>query len=611
MMKPNMLNLTLCLILISTLISTTLQKRAQSTNRFDYVVIGGGTAGLAVASRLSENKNISVLVLEAGRNGLNNTGISIPGFTGSTFRSQIDWNYTTVPLSRAGNRTMIYPRGKVLGGCSAINFMVSTKASRQDYDTFESLGNPGWGWSEFDEASRKSEKFIAPSTKTNFTFTPKYHGTRGPVKTSFPKYIPPNVQSFFPAAASLKHARTLEDSFEGVLQGPYYFPSTIDEKAERMTSAQAYYFPIASRSNLVVLLDCEVDRLIVSKSKTGEIDVQGVEYSSKGLKQKVLAHKEIILSAGSIGTPAILERSGMGDPSILKKFGIPVILDLPGVGSNLADHAVVFNTYQLEAGLTSGDNLQTDPEYAAEQLKLYNEDRAGILTQVNPLLDYQPLKSILTKKELEEGLKYLKSKPPSLPQKIFDAIKEQLLHGTPIEFIVANQGLSFIGSAEPPSASLIGLGTALQYPLSRGTTHISSRDPKKAPLIDPGYFKHPYDLWLLAKATKYSRKIMTNVAWSGVISKEFSPGGLVRSDKEWTEYVKNTSSTTYHAIGTAAMLPRKLGGVVDPDLKVYDVNNLRIVDASIFPTHIAAHPTMSIYALAELAAEKILNSAES
>lgn len=603
-MKPNTLSSALCLILISTL---TIQKKPEPTNVYDYIVVGGGTAGLAVASRISENKNISVLVLEAGRDGLNNTGISIPGFTGSTFRSGIDWNYTTVALGQAGNRTMIYPRGKVLGGSSAINFMVSTKASRLDYDTFETLGNPGWGWTEFDKASRKSEGFIAPPATMNFTFNPRYHGTRGPVKTTFPKYIPPNVQNFFQASASLRHVRRLEDSFEGSLDRPYYFPSTIDENAERMTSAKAYYFPIASRSNLVVLLDCEVDRLIVSKSEGGEINVQGVQYSVHGSKKKVLARKEVILSAGSIGTPAILERSGMGDPSVLKKFDIPVVLNLPGVGANLADHAVVFNTYQLEAGLTSGDNILTNQTYAAEQLKLYNEHRAGIMTQVNPLLDFEPLSCILSKEELDEGLKILESNSSSLPKPIFEAVKQQLLHGTPIEFIVANQGLSFIGSAKPPNASLIGLGTALQYPLSRGTTHISSRDPTKAPLIDPGYFSHPFDLWLLAKATKYSRTIMTNAAWSGVISKEFSPGSAVKSDKDWRKHVKSTSSTTYHAIGTAAMLPRKLGGVVDPELKVYDVNNLRIVDASVFPTHIAAHPSMSIYALAELAASKILH----
>ncbi|EGG13187.1 uncharacterized protein MELLADRAFT_23953, partial [Melampsora larici-populina 98AG31] len=576
-------------------LSTTIQKKSESTDAYDYIVVGGGTAGLAVASRISENKNISVLVLEAGRNGLNNTGISIPSLTGSTFRSEIDWNYTTVALSQAGNRTMIYPRGKVLGGSSAINFMVATKASRPDYDTFESLGNPGWGWAEFDKASRKSEKFIAPPATTNFTFAARYHGTQGPVKTTFPKYLPPSVQSFFLAAGSLRHARKLQDSFEGALEGPYYFPSTIDENAERMTSAKAYYFPIASRSNLAVLLDCEVDRLIVSKSDGGKVNVQGVEYSVHGSKKKVLAHKEVILSAGSIGTPAILERSGMGDPAILKKFDIPVVLDLPGVGSNLADHAVVFNTYQLKDGLTSGDNLQTNPTYAAEQMKLYNDKRDGIMTQVNPLLDYEPLSRILTKKELDEGLKILKSNSSTLPQPIFDAINAQLLN-------VQNSD-TFINTS-------IALGTSLQYPLSRGTSHISSRDPTKPPLIDPGYFSHPFDLWLLAKATKYSRTIMTNAAWSGVISKEFTPGSAVKSDKDWKKHVKDSSSTTYHAVGTAAMLPRKLGGVVDPELKVYDVNNLRIVDASVFPTQIAAHPSMSVYALAELAASKILNPAK-
>lgn len=579
-------------------------------NEFDYIVVGGGTAGLAVASRLSEDPSITVLVLEAGQNGLGNTGISIPGFAGSTFRSGVDWNYTTIAQNEAGNRAIIYPRGKVLGGSSALNFMIATKASSRDYDTLKSLGNPGWGWSEFNQASEKSEKFIAPPKSSNFTFDPKYHGLKGVVKTTFPKYLPPNVQNYFAAAKDLGHLEKLEDCFEGQLQGPYYFPSTIDENVERMTSAKAYYFPIASRPNLIVQLDSEVDRLLTSKSG-GEVIVQGVEYSSQGVNKTGMARKEIILSAGSFGTPAILERSGMGSPSVLGKFGIPVVLNLPGVGLNLADHAAIFNTYQLKDGLISGDDLQTNPTYAAAQLKLYNEHRDGALTTINPLLDFEPLSAFLTKAEIDEGLGYLEKDSSHIPKPIFDAIKAQLLNGTPIEYIVGNQGLSFLGATHPPNASLIAIGSTLQYPLSRGETHISSRDPSKAPLIDPGYFRHPFDLWLLAKASKHSRAIMSRPSWKSVLAKEFTPGDAVKSDEEWRTYVKSASSTTYHAVGTAAMLPRELGGVVDTELKVYGAKNLRIVDASIIPTHIAAHPSMTVYAIAEMASEKIKKSKSS
>ncbi|KAH9812539.1 hypothetical protein DFH28DRAFT_1223301 [Melampsora americana] len=575
-------------------------------NEYDYVVVGGGTAGLAVASRISEDPNLTVLVLEAGQNGHGNPGISIPGFAGSTFRSGVDWNYTTVPLNEAGGRSIIYPRGKVLGGSSALNFMIATKASSHDYDTLKSLGNPGWGWSEFNQASQKSERFLPPPKSFNFTFDLKYHGLKGLVKTSFPKYLPPNVQEYLRAAKELGHLEKLDDCFEGELQGPYYFPSTIDEKVERMTSAKAYYFPIASRPNLVVQLDSEVDRLLTSKSDKEEVIIQAVEYTSRGVKKRSMARKEIILSAGSFGTPAILERSGMGNPSILSQFGIPLVLNLPGVGSNLADHAAIFNTYQLKEGLISGDNLQTDPTYAASQLKLYHEHRDGVLTTINPLLDFEPLSAFLSKTEIDEGLRLLEINSSHLSKPILNAIKAQLLHGTPIEFIVANQGLSFLGATHPPNASLIAIGSTLQYPLSRGETHISSRDPAKPPLIDPGYFRHPFDLWLLSKASQHSRSIMNHSSWKSIIEKEFTPGEMIKSEEDWRSYIKLNSSSTYHAIGTSAMLPLELGGVVDNQLKVYGTQNLRIIDASIIPTQIAAHPSMTVYAIAEMAVKKIM-----
>lgn len=594
------------IILSFVALSTSIHCVDTTPNEFDYIVVGGGTAGLAVASRISEDPSIKVLVLEAGQKGLGNPGISIPGLAGSTFRSGVDWNYTTVAMTGAGGRTMIYPRGKVLGGSSALNFLIATKASRLDHETIKSLGNPGWGWSEFDQASKKSEKFIAPSTHSNFTFDPKYHGLKGVVKTTFPKFLPPNVQGYFAAAKDLGHLKTLEDSFQGDLRGPYYFPSTIDEKAERVTSASAYYFPIASRSNLIVQVGCDVDRILTSKSEKGEVIVRGVEYSSQGAKKTGLARKEIILSAGAIGTPAILERSGMGNPSVLSKVGIPVVLDLPGVGSNLADHAAIFNTYELKAGLTSGDDLQKNATFSAQQMKLYKEHQDGFMTTVNPLLDYEPLSAFLTKAEMDEGLKLLESNSSHIPKPMFDAIKVQLFHGTPVEFIVASQGLSFLGATKPPNASLIGIGATLQYPLSRGSTHISSRDPQKSPLIDPAYFKHPFDLWLLSKASKHSRAIMNRPSMQSVIAKEFTPGDAVKTDEQWKTYVKSASSTIYHAVGTAAMLPREQGGVVNTELKVYGAKNLRVVDASIIPTQIAAHPSMTIYAIAEMAAEKIV-----
>lgn len=596
-----------------------IEQGLESSKVFDYIVVGGGTAGLTVASRLSENPNITVLVLEAGGRGLGNTGISIPGLAGSTFRTGVDWNYSTIALKQADNRSIIYPRGKVLGGSSAINFMLTTKASRRDYNTFENLGNPGWGWNDFDRGLKKTEDLLIPppSSSMDFTFVPEYHGTHGPVKTSFSKFLPPIVARYFTAAKELGHVRTFTDNFKGNVEAPSYVPLSIDENSERVTSASAYYFPIASRPNLVVQVDSEVDRLLVSNPNTEESDivVRGVEYISQGSIKTNFARREVILSAGSIGSPAILERSGMGDSSVLEKFDIPVILNLPGVGANLIDHPMNLDVHQLKLGFFSSDKLARNATYAAEQLNLYNTRREGILTQVVSLLDFEPLHVVLTEEEISEGLQYLKDNSTSLPLQLFEAVKKQVLHGTPFEFLLINQGSAQLEGTSTfstsPNVSYIAIASSLQYPFSRGSSHISSRDPRKPPLIDTGFFNHPFDSWLFAKACKHSRKIMESAEWDDVILKEVSPGNTVQTDEEWRHYVAKNTDTFYHPVGTAAMLPQELGGVVDPDLRVYGTQNLRVVDASIFPVHMATHPQLSIYAISEIAAEKILDSIES
>ncbi|KAH9807102.1 hypothetical protein DFH28DRAFT_1101473 [Melampsora americana] len=541
-----------------------------------------------------------------------NPGISVPGFAGSTLSTRIDWNFSTIALKQAANRSIMYPRGKVLGGSSAINFMLTTKASRQDYDTFEKLGNPGWGWNEFDRASKKSQKLLIPPSSANFTFSTEFHGTNGPLKTSFSKFLPPIVAKYFSAVKKLGHVRTFEDHFNGKVQGPAYVPLTIDENSARVTSASAYYFPIASRPNLVVQVESEVDRLLISNPKVKDVIIRGVEYISQGSIKTSLARREVILSAGSIASPAILERSGMGDPTVLKKFDIPVILDLPGVGANLIDHPINLITSQLKPGFFSADKSTRNATYAAEQLSLYNTRREGSLTQVASLLDFEPLRVVLTEGEISEGLKYLENTSTSLPLQIFEAIREQILHGTPFEFFPTNQGSPKLEGTSRFSASqnvsYFALASSLQYPLSRGSSHISSRDPKQPPLIDAGFFNHPFDLWLFAKACKHARKIMQPENWDSVILKEISPGDTVHTDEEWRQFVAKNTESFYHPVGTAAMLPHKLGGVVDPELRVYGTLNLRVIDASIFPVQIATHPQLSIYAIAEIAAEKILES---
>lgn len=588
--------------MFSSFLCLPLQDPNVSEDVFDYIIVGGGTAGLALASRLSKEPGNRVLVLEAGGNVPDDDTVSIPGYDTKNLGTAIDWKYSGVGLDPK-NPGIGYPRGRVLGGTSVINFMLSVKASSMDYDAWKDLGNTGWGWHEFDQAFKKFENFLTPPSDTNFVFDITHHGTSGLVKTSFPKHLPATLEKYFSAAWELGHPNIEADSFGGDIRGPRYFPLTIDENSERVSSVKAYYSSNEpQRSNLVVRLNCEVDKLLTSKSPNENLKVEAVQYTSHGKTLQAQASKEIILSAGSFGSPAILERSGMGDRSVLEKLGIPVLNELPGVGQNLADHPHISNIYELFPNHVSADNLNNDQAFHDEQLKLYKNEHSGLLTHSMSILDFEQLSKVLTKEEIEEGQKYLESGTDHLPQQVLKTVQKQLENGTPIEFALLNKRTRQASNDK----SYITVLSALQYPLSRGSTHITTQDHTIAPHIQAGFLAHPFDHWLLAKAGKHARAIMQTSHFKEIISNEYTPGSGIQSDEEWKTYAADNVKAFSHTSGTAAMLPLKDGGVVDPDLRVYNTKNLRVIDASVIPIPLAMHPQMTVYAIAEMGAEKIL-----
>lgn len=604
------LNNILILSLNFYLTKSTFIRSSNQIESFDYLVIGGGTAGLTLASRLAESdSSISVCVIEAGNSSLNNPQVTIPGFFGSSFRSQIDWNYSTIHLPNANSRSIIYPRGKCLGGTSALNFMIATKSSKFDYDSIEKLGNPGWGWETFDRGIRKSEKLIILNQTMHFDFSGPNHGQNGNTKLTFPKYLTKLWKNYFDSSKILNHNPSPLDTFDGQINGPWIYPSTIDENSRRVTSETGYLNQ--PMSNLIIKSNSEVKRLITKKASNGKITIKGVELKSDSIKHQKLiyANKEVISSAGSIGTPKILEQSGIGEKKILSKLKIPTILNLPGVGNNLIDHPLIWNVYELSPNVTSLDELLTNSTFATEQFDLYQSKREGVLTSALNVIDFEDLNGFLNQDEIKEGLQIIqdhKNMGNVVNGKAFDVVLNLLKNGTPMEFILDDR--KSLEMKAVVGKHYMSIVIVLQYPLSRGSTHITSKDANRSPAIDNGFLNHPFDLWLLSKASNHSRSITNQNTWNPIIKQEHLPSLKVQSLNDFQDYVRSSVGTIYHPIGTASMLPYKDNGVVDPDLKVYGTNNLRVVDASILPIHLAMHPQMTIYAIGEIGAEKVLQS---
>jgi choline dehydrogenase-like flavoprotein len=327
-------------------------------------VVGGGTAGLAVATRISQGlPESSILVLEAGPDAVDESRINIPGLKGSTIGTQYDWNFTTVPQPHAGGRRLGQARGKVLGGSSAMNLMTWDRASAHEYDVWEELGNEGWNWRTMIRNMLKVESFV-PSDRYGKAGV----GEGGPIQTLINRYVPPQQDYFIPTLENLGSKANLE-SLDGNPLGVMFQPSNIrNSDYKRSYSAHNPGYASLGGSNLHIQTNTRV-RKINLHQRRGRLVATGVMLEDNST---IHAEKEVILSAGSFQSPGLLELSGIGDKRILSAAGIPCLLNLPGVGEHLQDHVRIENSYQLLPNYTSFDALRYNTTFAAQQLALYN-----------------------------------------------------------------------------------------------------------------------------------------------------------------------------------------------------------------------------------------------
>ncbi|KAI0709492.1 GMC oxidoreductase [Earliella scabrosa] len=586
---------------------------------YDYIIVGGGTAGLPVAVRLSEDPSVTVAVIEAGDWHATVDGINIPGMAGQTLmKPELDWAFMSVPQKYANNRPIYQPRGKGLGGSSGLNFLGNTRAGAAEYDAIEALGNPGWNWQEFLKYFKKSETTLPVPTDLGPEYklvepNPKWHGDSGPLKKGYPHIYAAHHIPFTEAFEEIGVPRN-PDPYGGSVTGCATVFACVDSSTgTRSYSGSAYYAPNADRKNLTVLTNAHVAR-IVFRPGSSPLVATGVEFIHGDKTYVVQVKKEVIVSAGAFQTPQILELSGIGNKDILSKYGIETLVDLPGVGENLQDHPFINTTHEMKPEYKSVDIIPQEPALVAEQAELYKSKKGFFATVAAALYAFVPTKQFATDEQLQEwkekAAKSAQAAPPGLKKQIEKQI-EWLADPSSAEGEISPFAGFYFGSGlQPvPKTHYSSVICSISHPFSRGSVHIASADPKAPPAIDPNCLSNPLDLELLLGVLKAALKLYDTAPLRSSVVSQFCPTAeQSASDAALVEYIRNHCGCLYHPLGSAAMLPREDGGVVDPQLRVYGTVNVRVADASILPMEISTHIQATVYAVAEKAADIIKQS---
>ncbi|KAI0651208.1 GMC oxidoreductase [Trametes meyenii] len=570
---------------------------------YDYVIVGGGTAGCVLASRLSEDENTTVLLVEAGKSHGGSLFSRIPLAFSRLFKSSYDWNYETTPQHVFGGRSIYWPRGKLLGGTSSINAMIYHRGDPSDFDNWERQGAEGWGYESLKKYFLKAQKYV-PLASHSSTADTTQHGSDGPwVHTHVP--TAPIVPKILEAANHLG-IPVLEDfNVSSSTTGVGLFMAAIDEKHERSSAATAYLSSaVLARPNLTVAVSVTAERIFFSKSPDDEPKAIGVQISSRrnGPRFAVGANREVILCAGVIGSPQLLQLSGIGRSADLDPLNIHVVRDVPAVGQNLLDHvsagAIVF---RARPGWTWDHLTQNPLRAAAAMLRWF-------------ILGTGPMSSL----SFQAGL-FIRSDDERLPFGPSLPIKDRSsgpqapdLEYMFVPLTVINHGLGF------PPAGTYGLtvGSLLLKPSSSGTVKLRSSDPYDHPFIDANYLADESDLNILIRSVRFLLRLARTPPLSDVLDlrsstpKEnlFWPGDADPdeiTDEEIKEFIRNSGQSALHPTSSVRMGKDPATSAVDTQLRVHGVQGLRVVDASVFPDQVSGHPAAAVIAVAERAADLI------
>jgi choline dehydrogenase len=529
---------------------------------YDFIVVGAGSAGAAVAHRLSADPRHKVLLLEAGRASHPWSFIPV-GSARLITNPEANWLYSSEPEPNTSGRRIPVPRGKLLGGSSAINGMAFVRGQAQDFDTWAQMGNQGWSYDEVLPFFKRMESYTGDADD-------RYRGREGPLCVTNPEPREPIFQALIEAAGQV--GIRYNPDYNGASQEGIAMSQATIAAGRRMSTARCYLDPIRKRQNLHIQTDALTEQLLLDGRRC-----TGVRYSVGGEVREAQAAREVVVSAGTINSPQLLELSGIGQPDRLGALGIEVRQELPGVGENLRDHYAPRTRWLVGLkGVTFNDRARgLGMVYQAARYALL---RQGFLASVGA-----PLRAFVCSREGLEA--------PDL-----------LLGWVPM--------LTVPGPKGPRIAKQSGF-TCYAHPMrpeSKGRIHIASADPRRPPAINFNFLSSPPDAELTVRAIRIARAIMTAPAMAPLQVSEMAPGADRTTDGEILDWVKQAAETTYHPVGTCKMGSDPMA-VVDARLRVHGIGGLRVADASIMPTLTSGNTNAPSIMIGEKAADLVLNAA--